>query len=113
MAHRMNLIKVYFNAIEKGIKTVEMRLNDEKRKGIKICDIICFGCDGDSNRYMSVRVVGRREFSDFTALASAYDRKTLGFGGQSAEAVGAFMTSLYGESAVKENGVVALEIEKI
>ena len=42
MTHHMNLWDDSFQAIKEGWKTVEMRLNDEKRSIISIGDIIEF-----------------------------------------------------------------------
>ena len=40
--HRMNLWNDSFKAIKDGWKTIEMRLNDEKKSQIKISDEIEF-----------------------------------------------------------------------
>ena len=42
MTHEMKLQEVPFKMIKKGIKTIEMRLYDEKRKKISIGDSIHF-----------------------------------------------------------------------
>ena len=42
MIHQMNLWDDSFQAIKEGWKTIEMRLNDEKRSLIKINDKIEF-----------------------------------------------------------------------
>ena len=42
MTHYMTLVDLAFNAIKNKTKTIEMRLNDEKRKLIKINDLIIF-----------------------------------------------------------------------
>ena len=42
MTHYMNLWDDSFQAIKEGWKTIEMRLNDEKRSMIKVDDIIEF-----------------------------------------------------------------------
>ena len=42
MKHEMHLDKVYFNMIKDGIKHIEYRLNDEKRRKINIGDVIVF-----------------------------------------------------------------------
>lgn len=42
MEHNMKLYNEAFEMIKSKVKTVEMRLNDEKRKKIKVDDVICF-----------------------------------------------------------------------
>lgn len=46
--HAMNLKKIYFEYIKQGIKTIELRCNDDKRKLINIGDDIIFSSDSDS-----------------------------------------------------------------
>ena len=40
MIHKMNLWNDSFEAMKDGWKTIEMRLNDEKRSLIKVNDVI-------------------------------------------------------------------------
>ncbi len=42
MIHKMRLVDFAFKAIKSGDKDIEIRLNDEKRKLIKVGDIIEF-----------------------------------------------------------------------
>ena len=56
MTHYMSLWDESFQAIKKGWKTVEMRLNDEKRSCIKVNDIIEF-TNTTSQEKMSCTVV--------------------------------------------------------
>ena len=45
--HMMSLQEPYFGYIKNGEKTVEGRLNDEKRKNINVGDIIIFRSNVD------------------------------------------------------------------
>ena len=42
MIHKLKLKSEYYNYIKIGTKRIELRLNDEKRKKIKINDVIEF-----------------------------------------------------------------------
>ena len=42
MIHRMNLDSNPFEMIKNGTKTIELRLNDDKRRKIKVGDYIIF-----------------------------------------------------------------------
>ena len=42
MKHEMKLNNEPFIKIKNGTKTVELRLNDEKRKLLNVGDVICF-----------------------------------------------------------------------
>ena len=55
--HQMGLHGVYFDAIKKGTKTVEVRLNDEKRRKIKVGDTIEFIKIPEQNEILTVEVI--------------------------------------------------------
>ena len=57
MIHQMNLWDDSFQAIKEGWKTIEMRLNDEKRSLIKINDKIEF-----TNTKTNETILTRSEF---------------------------------------------------
>ena len=42
MKHQMGLYDKYFDSIKKDTKEIEVRLNDEKRRKIKVGDMIEF-----------------------------------------------------------------------
>ncbi len=44
MTHCMNLVLSAFKKIEDGSKTIELRLNDEKRQRINTNDTVIFNC---------------------------------------------------------------------
>ena len=78
MTHRMKLNSAPFELIKSGHKTVEMRLNDEKRKLIKIGDEIEFS-SRENGEKMLTRVVNLTKFKDFYELYAHYDKCTLGY----------------------------------
>ena len=78
MEHQMNLWHNPFETIKSGTKTVEMRLNDEKRRGINVNDIIVF-TDKDTGEIIKTKVLGLHTFKDFAELYEAFDKKELGY----------------------------------
>jgi len=54
-----------FELIKSGIKKAEVRLNDEKRKNIKIGDIIVFSKRPELKEKIEVKVIGRKEYSEY------------------------------------------------
>ena len=54
--HNMKLLPQYFNYIKNGTKRLELRLNDEKRKNIKINDIIIFEKVDKDTEYLHTKV---------------------------------------------------------
>ena len=112
--HEMKLLKEPFTEIEAGRKSIEMRLYDEKRKGIAEGDKILFVCPELSGRSISALVRGVYIYEDFFSLAESYVSRELGFDGASAEYIGRYMMGIYSEEMVKNYGVCAilLEIQK-
>ena len=54
-----------FGLTKSGIKKTEVRLNDEKRKSIKIGDIIVFSKRPELKEKIEVKVIGRKEYSEY------------------------------------------------
>lgn len=68
MTHTMKLHTRSFDLIRSGIKTIELRLNDDKRQKIKIGDTIVFTKDSESTEQVMVRVMNLHVFPSFTEL---------------------------------------------
>lgn len=66
--HVMNLTPAPMQEIRTGNKTIELRLNDEKRKQISVGDTIKFINTEDSNDTLRVKVVDLFLFSSFAEL---------------------------------------------
>ena len=56
MIHYLNLHDAPFQSIKNKLKTIEMRLNDERRKLINVGDIIVF-TNNVTNETMSCKVI--------------------------------------------------------
>lgn len=67
-----------FKMIKSGKKKIEMRLYDEKRKLIKVGDLIEFR-NVDSDEIIKVRVVNLYRFDSFKELYNSFDKKMLGY----------------------------------
>ena len=66
--HVMNLTPAPMQEIRTGNKTIELRLNDEKRKQISVGDTIKFINTEDSNDILRVKVADLFLFSSFAEL---------------------------------------------
>ena len=64
MTHYLNLWPNPFKMIKLGIKTIEMRLNDEKRSLIKIGDFIEFE-NKDTHEKITCEVINIYKYSSF------------------------------------------------
>jgi len=67
MKHYMKLWQESFYKIADGSKTIELRLNDEKRQQINIGDTIIFNCT-KNNEVITARVKALHKFTDFKEL---------------------------------------------
>lgn len=111
--HHMQLLETHFKAVEQGIKTVEMRLDDAKRRWIREGDLIEFSNVNDSDSKLVVIVKKKMLFLDFEELADNYDARRLGFEGYSSEKICEYMKTIYGEQKLKACHVVAIEFERL
>ncbi|MCS1350827.1 ASCH domain-containing protein [Mechercharimyces sp. CAU 1602] len=68
MIHQMGLYGEYFNSIKEGKKKVEVRLNDEKRRKIKVGDTIEFIKVPEQDETMQVEVIDLNIYATFQAM---------------------------------------------
>ena len=67
MAHKMNLNPEPFAMIRSGQKTIELRLNDEKRQKIKVGDRIEF-TQTETGECLIVQIIAIHRFDTFAEL---------------------------------------------
>ena len=68
MVHQMGLYGDYFTAIKEGKKIVEVRLNDEKRREIKVGDTIEFIKVPQQSEVLKVQVTNLRAYNTFEEM---------------------------------------------
>ena len=111
MIHYMNLHSGPFSTIRSGMKTIELRLYDEKRRRIREGDTIVFTC-GDQTLTAEVKALHR--FSDFAALYAALPLEKCGyFPEEVATASPADMNVYYSAEKQSHYGVVGIEIRLV
>ena len=79
MIHYMNLHNRPFVAIQNGIKTIELRLYDEKRRRIAVGDTLVFTCSDDTSQTCAAVVKDLHIFPDFVALYAALPLERCGY----------------------------------
>ena len=79
MIHDMNLHSEPFEKMKKGTKTIELRLNDEKRRLIRAGDLIEFHHALDRSEKLMVKVVQIFRFRSFAELYSALPLDQCGY----------------------------------
>ena len=107
--HYMNLDPKPFDAIENKLKTVEMRLYDEKRKLLKTGDLIVF-INNETKKELIVEIVELKRFNSFDELYAKYRKKELGYKDNEI-ASPKDMNRYYSDDKILEYGVLAIEIK--
>ena len=114
MIHNMSLQPVPFEKIRNGTKTVEMRLNDEKRRLIKVGDTIEFTNAADSNSAVRCIVTGLFPFDSFEELYRTLPLADCGYDtSEIPDAKPSDMELYYPKDKQKKYGVLALGIKVI
>ena len=111
MIHYLTLWDDPFKKIKNKFKIIEMRLNDEKRKLIKINDIIEFS-NVKTNETIQVKVIALHPYKSFKELYDAFDKKMLGY---SEDEVANYndMLTYYSQEKIDKYGVLGIEIKLI
>lgn len=104
MIYRMKLQNEPFKQIKKGIKKIEIRLNDEKRKIFEINDYIEF-TNITTLEIMFVKITNLYHFESFEKLFNNFDNSILGCGSYEE------MYKYYSREEEKKYGVLGIEIK--
>ena len=105
----MKLKPTPFMCIKTGVKDIEMRLNDEKRRLVQVGDTIRFTNTQTGETLMTI-VVNRHEYPTFAELYAKFDKTRLGYFPWE-EAKPEDMSQYYPDEEIKSYGVVGLEIQ--
>jgi len=111
MIHHMKLHAGPFSMIQSGRKTIELRLYDEKRRQIRVGDILVFTHSDDGAQTVTARVKALHVFPDFAALYAALPLDQCGYLPEElADASPADMNVYYSAEKQAQFGVVGIEI---
>jgi ASC-1-like (ASCH) protein len=109
MTHSMRLATEYFEKIKGGTKTIECRLYDEKRKELKVGDVIEFSdTQNEPDKIMS-EIIALHPFPSFSELLDHFPIAS--FGGESKEQFLSALKKFYSDEDEKKYGVVGIEIK--
>lgn len=112
MQHTMRLNAQPFQSIRDGLKTIELRLYDEKRKRIAVGDHIVFTHTDDATQTLRCLVVAVHVFASFEQLYAALPLEKCGYTReQLASASPKDMQAYYSQEQQKQHGVVGLELK--
>ncbi len=111
MKHKMRLNNGPFNRIKAGTKTIEMRLNDEKRKLLKENDLIEF-INRTTLENIIVEIVKLYKYSNFDELYKHFDKISIGYDKDDI-ANPKDMEQYYSKEEQEKYGVIGIEIKVI
>ena len=109
MKYKMNLNNTPFNNIKAGTKTIEMRLNDEKRQLLKEKDLIEF-TNRTTSETILVEIVKLHKYSNFDELYNHFDKVALGYNKDDI-ANSKDMERYYSKEEQEKYGVVGIEVK--
>lgn len=109
MEYEMRLHNNPFELIKSGSKTIELRLNDEKRSLIKVGDIIVFE-NRNTKEKIKARVINLYKYNSFEELYKKFNKISLGYGKDDI-ANPSDMELYYSKEEQKKYGVLGIEIE--
>ena len=111
MKHEMKLHNQPFEKIKSGTKTIELRLNDEKRQLLKIKDIIEF-TNRTTNEKLLVEIEDLYKYPSFEELYKHFDKVSMGYN-EDEEANSKDMEEYYSKEEQDKYGVLGIQIRKI
>ena len=109
MIHKMKLKRAPFDKIRNGSKTIELRLNDEKRQKVNIGDFIEFCCIDEPNKRIQTRVTNIHHFTSFAELYAMLPKEKLGYSSEEAPDP-EHMNEYYSKEEQDNYGVLGIEL---
>ena len=109
--HFMHLDHPAYGRMEDGLKTLELRLNDPKRREIQVGDIICFEGFEEDNEYLHMEVKELLPFPSFKELYAALPLSEMGYSPEEEkDASPADMDKYYTPEQQARWGVLAIRV---
>ena len=100
-----------YRLIESGVKTIELRVNDEKRRKLKKGDIVEF-INRSTDEILYTKVKDLHYFKNFKELYKYFPKEALGYL-KNEKARPSDMETYYPLEEQEKYGVVGIEIEKV
>ena len=111
MKYEMKLNNEPFKAIKNGAKTLELRLNDEKRKQLIVGDYIEF-TNRVTNEKLLVEVIDLFKYNSFEELYKHFNKIEMGYS-INEEANPKDMENYYSKEEQEKYGVLGIKIKKL
>ena len=111
MKHEMKLNNGPYTSIKNGTKTIELRLNDEKRQLLKTKDLIEF-TNRETFEQMLVEIENLYHYPSFEELYKHFDKVAMGYK-EDENANPKDMEEYYSKEEQEKYGVLGIEIKKL
>lgn len=111
--HHMKLLEDPFNQIKEGVKTLEVRLYDDKRKDIQLGDQIIFSKLPHTQDRVNTLVTGLYRYNNFEELIDDVPAKWLGIDKQDKEYIYQLLCQIYKSEQQMKFGVLGIRIKVI
>ena len=110
MIYYMNLANLPYKMIKSRQKNIEMRLDDERRKNLKINDYIIFTHRDDPSLKLKVLVTNLYRYNSFDELYKHHSKASIGYL-ENEVADPKDMEQYYPQDKQEKYGVLGIEIE--
>ncbi len=111
--HEMKLQPEYYDFILNGTKRIEIRLNDEKRRQIKIGDTIKFLKEPELTESFKVKVIDLLRYDTFEDMFKDFDISVLADISMTKEELISVLEEFYPKEKQKLYGVLGIKLELI
>lgn len=111
MLHKMKLNREPFEMINSGRKTIELRLNDEKRRKVQIGDFIEFSHIDKPELKIQVRVTALHYYKSFKELFAELPKEKCGFKSDK-NVPDDYMDKFYPREKQEKYGALGIEFRK-
>jgi ASC-1-like (ASCH) protein len=109
----MSLFGYAFDLVNLGKKTIEVRLNDEKRRRLLVDDIITFTNLDRKNETLKVKILELFPFPSFRDMYKNISFEDIGRAGWSMDKMIKETYKIYTKEAEEKYGTLAIRINKI
>ena len=111
MTHEMRLHELPFNQIKDGTKTIESRLNDDKRRLLKVGDVVKFLKRPEMEESAMAKIIGLHVYPTFEELFGSFSPES--FGGIAMEDLVESIYRYYSKEDEEKFGVVGIEFQVV
>lgn len=112
MEMKVHLHSDVFEIVKSGVKDIEVRVNDEKRRKLRVGDTLVFLKRPLEDEEIRAKVVGLEYYDYFENLVDNYDMKRIYLENYTKEMYLEEMARFYTLEEQEKDGVVAILFEK-